>query len=751
MTDHAVGEVSKGYLSHQLDGASAVKRDVNRKMLKHIHMQWMRSEGVFSLSGDDGAQSGRDGTVWIHYSDLNGYHQVGSISEEQRILPPYFTMLANSRDSYSYRREGDFEGLNGAQDAVDSTASRRGGGSLGLGRMGGMRASDSMTLEWDIVEEEVRSRERGDADDDWEGAEASVVSRPSSSKTAADSVPSRGTEGTGRVSVSDADASVRTIEFTEIEEVRVLESERRSVGSHDSTLDHLTDESDIDTAREVSAKLDQDALTEGPNIPDFSSLESSSQDRYQHINLFLGDSEEGLLIRDFFSFHDISSSTACMRRIRDLLGQYVRPSLSTDNMRCWVRDKGVAGDLRGTGILSESDSVFDLTFESTTSSSSSSTPTPMDMDDQFERTYRGATSTGPRSAFVAVPTPVPVPSPVHAEALPINPFGPIGQMLTMEKTDAVSGWRYLRDQMYDTPLSSLSAALEEGSTSDGDGRETLDVYLEMRETSNSHWSSEESLQKWRRGLKLGDILDVFVNCTAAGAVWAEGRISYVGEKSYGYGYCAIRVELLGGASQEYLAHIRGSSKNSRICEERDGKLYFAFDSSSPNLQPLYSHSTNWRSQLKEGSKLFGAVRKDAWMSATVSSVDEEDGHPGDTLTVLFGGPPSPRPSPPVESSADRGGYPADNGGRRPAPDAQEETVQIREDCISLTDSEDAKAVVADTPPIPLRLSPMLKTVNRYSDRISFFIADLPHTVHTDKEDPSEDVKQEHYEEHDDYD
>jgi hypothetical protein len=763
VTDHAVGEVSKGYLSHQLDGASAVKRDVNRKMLKHIHMQWMRSEGIFSPS-----HSERDDTVWIHFTDVNGYHQVGSINDEQRKLPPYFTMLKNKRDSNSNRREGDRdkEGLNELLETDDITASKRAGSGLGvgLGLMGGMRASDSMTLEWDLVEEEVRSREREEVGTEWEGAAVPSAFRPLPSKTTVDSASAREEEGaisakdeinrlpssktipyqvTGKESTGDVDANTHATETAEML-VRVLESERRSLAGHDATLDHLT--SDTEAASEIESKSERQQHFH--DIPDSSSLVWSATGQYQHINLFLGDSEEGLFIRDFFSFHNISSSTACMAQIQDLLRQYVRPSLSRDDARCWLRDKGVAGDARGVGILSESVSAADFTFESTTSSSSSSpsNPNPMDMDDQFERTYRGALSPGSRSGSAVVPVPVPVPSPVHPEAFPVNPFGPTGQMLTMEKTDAVSGWRHLRHLMYDTPFSSMSAPREDGSASEEDGRETLDVYLEIKERTGAKWSSEESLEKWRRNLKIGDILDVFINCTSAGAMWAEGRINNVGEKSYGYGYCSIRVELLGGASQEFLDHVRVQGQNTRASKsllEKDGKLYFAFDSSSSNLQPLYSHSINWRAQLKVGSKLFCAVRKDAWMSAAVATVEDEDedGRPGDTLTVLFEGPPTPRPPLSVESYADRGGHSAESEDYGAAPDAREEGSQTLEDRVNLRNSGDFEAAMTDIPPLRLRLSPMLKTVNRYSDRISFFMADLPKSAPTDKEDPSCDVDQ----------
>jgi hypothetical protein len=782
VTDHAVGEVSKGYLSHQLDGASAVKRDVNRKMLKHIHMQWMRSEGIFSPPAGDGAQSDREDTVWIHYTDMNGYHQVGSINDEQRKLPPYFTMLKNNRDINSYRRGGDtnIEVLDGLQDAGDSTVSKRAGSGLGpglgLGLMSGMRASDSMSLEWDLVEEEVRSIEREEVGTEWGDDDASTAARPLSLKTAINRASARGREGTKsekveikvlpssmdipyQVTGKDLKGDIDANTHTRQSEVTLLESDRRSLASHDATFDHLSGESDTVAVTEIESKplREQLALMEGHHIPDSSSVESSPMDQYQHINLFLGDSEEGLFIQDFFSFHNISSSTACMAQIQDLLRQYVRPSLSRDNTRCWVRDKGVAGDVRGVGILSESDSGADFTFESATTSSSSSVPTPMDMDDQFEKTYRGALSPGSRSVSVSAVTPVsvpaPVPSPVHPEVFPVNPFGPIGQMLTMEKTDAVSGWRHLRHQMYDTPLSSLSAPREDGYASEEDGRDTLDVYFEIKETTEAQWSSQESLEKWRRNLKMGDILDVFVNCTSAGAVWAEGRINNVGEKSYGYGYCSIRVELLGGASQEFLDHVRGPGQNSRTFKnllEKDGKLYFGFDSSSTNLQPLYSHSMNWRAELKEGSKLFCAVRKDAWMSATVSTVEDEDGHPGDTLTVLIEGPPSPRPSPPVESYADRECHSVESEDYGASPDVREEASQALEDRVNSADSRVAKGVMADSPPLPLRLSPMLKTVNRYSDRISFFIADLPNSAHTEEERLSNSVNHKSFVEDEDF-
>ena len=144
-----MGEVSKGYASHQLDGASAVKRDINKKMIKNIHMQWIRSEGVFSSkkinnylyidnndnsneidenndrndinennnrnnmkvknieTTENGQVKIREETTWIHFTELDGFHHIGYLSKEQRNQKPYFTISSSSNDGSEYDNQNN--------------------------------------------------------------------------------------------------------------------------------------------------------------------------------------------------------------------------------------------------------------------------------------------------------------------------------------------------------------------------------------------------------------------------------------------------------------------------------------------------------------------------------------------------------------------------------------------------------------------------------------------------------------------
>jgi hypothetical protein len=85
VTQFAVGELSRAYFKHQLDGASAIIREVNNQVIKkQLHMRWLREEDL--PVGDD-----PDASIWIHYGkESGGAFVLGALSEEARDEPPYF-------------------------------------------------------------------------------------------------------------------------------------------------------------------------------------------------------------------------------------------------------------------------------------------------------------------------------------------------------------------------------------------------------------------------------------------------------------------------------------------------------------------------------------------------------------------------------------------------------------------------------------------------------------------------------------
>jgi hypothetical protein len=83
VTNFAVGELSRAYFKHQLDGASAILREVNNRVVKKImHMGWVRGEARVV---------GPDGSTLIHYNEeYGGPFAVGAATSEMLELQPYF-------------------------------------------------------------------------------------------------------------------------------------------------------------------------------------------------------------------------------------------------------------------------------------------------------------------------------------------------------------------------------------------------------------------------------------------------------------------------------------------------------------------------------------------------------------------------------------------------------------------------------------------------------------------------------------
>ena len=82
LTNYAVSELSRAYFKHQLDGASAIVREVNGRIVKKlIHMKWIREEQTPAI----------DSVVWIHYSDsYGGPYIIGGLSDHIISKNPYF-------------------------------------------------------------------------------------------------------------------------------------------------------------------------------------------------------------------------------------------------------------------------------------------------------------------------------------------------------------------------------------------------------------------------------------------------------------------------------------------------------------------------------------------------------------------------------------------------------------------------------------------------------------------------------------
>ena len=729
--------MSKGYALHQLDGATAVKRDIKKKMIKDIHMQWMRSEGAFSTNSNN-----RDGTVWIHYTDLHGYHQVGALSDEQRKKSPYFVenFDGNERKSVGYIRDsGDVTGSQ-IDNMKGSKGEKRGSGV----RTSQLTANEAMEIEWNMIDDadnenendlEIEDDRREEGIEEKEGENEKIISV---SVEVESRYKNKNKENTNEDIKNNMNSNsiVKEINSNQIYEEKI-EDRTESVGLRETDeLESDTksrkllngDNLNADLSNTLKTRLfeltensriaeNEEVLESKGNVESEINQKSEKENKkeknkksFQHINLFFFGSNENLIAKKFFSHNNIDNR-ANIGEIRDLLCKSLGQSVNPLSVRCWIKDRGVAGNSRGRGVLAVStESASSLPLVSLASDS---------LDDQFEMVSRGRTD-GKTDTWTnaAVGTGTGL-------GLRVNPFGPEGTMLSMERTDVVNGWRFLRPDMYSTslqdmvnPLSSSSStsSFSLSNTEEDEEEEmaddTLDLLFEIGERDEKY-ASQPSLESWRSNLKVGDVLDVLFKENPQGPVWVEGRVRAVGAKGYGYGYVEIKVELLIGASEEFL----------KKYDMKSGKIFVVLTSASLDLQPLYSQSRNWREEVLAGDTVYGALRQGVWLAATVCSHDDENMEEGeaegegenegdrigesvDTFTVRFS-----------QYNLDiTKKFGRDNISKAPVKSSAE---------IAVTDVSKRKMDLADISRSSDKAgSPIYKTVSKYSDQISHMMVDI---------------------------
>ena len=315
---------------------------------------------------------------------------------------------------------------------------------------------------------------------------------------------------------------------------------------------------------------------------------------------------------------------------------------------------------------------------------------------------------------------------------------------------------------------------------EGEG-ETLDLYFEMKDMTTSLWPSEITLKQWRMDLKFGDIVDVLFTDSASSPTtdittfgpllesisnlnsasglaleekletltrtelivdtekekhWVEGKIIKIGEKSYGYRDSQILVELYIAGTERYL-----QSQNDVPSKEKFGDSNYVYPSyvqnskilgqyslSSSFVQPLYSHSIEWRKQLTVGSKVYALIKKGSWMRATVISL-ENDGGDENLLFLRFDDHQDLGEEEKVEADTDDNN---ENDDINVNVNVDKLSVDMKinnkknshlQGTITKNGNGDNQLQFTERAPFPLKESaPMYKSVSRYGDDIAFFMA-----------------------------
>ena len=664
-------------------------------------MQWLRSEGVFSKTSKN--NNLRNNTTWIHYTELNNFHQVGVVSGEQKRLPPYFvsqssqisnTLSSNNRQNNDEDESTEYDKENGIGNGDGSVMPRyknlNNVRSISLVNSKSIKKkspslSEEMDLEWESLHDDDEIDILQDEDEDETMSRKRFVSSyqpqalnslSTSTSTFGSASTSFTTTSTPHTSSASASASVDDVAALGLQKLTdsndplsssSIPSPSASAvisqllshppsplssapapalalhGSHDkvdtrqlelvgNSLEFVEKSLELVGNSLVGERKQQEQEEQVRQTEEGDGSKSVTLDQYlkthsdgpsstahttlfQHVNLFFDESEENIHVPHFFSLLP-ASDTITMNEIRDLLCASLQPPLLPEEVRVWVRDTGSVGDNKGAGIL--------FIGSEERSSSTSQSSSMHDINDQFERTVGGS-----RGVKKSVPSDDVLPP----EIVEKNPYGPTGRILTMEKTDVVKGWRYLRPEMYGTSLSSLCSApsaypitstVRSNEKIDNEEGGTLDLRFELRGKDDREHSCDEKLKEWRNNIKSGDVVDVLFNDSLSlGPVWVEGRVEKVSQRGYGYGGAACTIEMLVAASSEFLEERRIKYNVSPL------KRFEAnFESFSPNLQPLYSHSENWRAKLDIGSQVYGAIKEGNWLPAKVISL-VSDGNDGE--------------------------------------------------------------------------------------------------------------------------
>ena len=177
--------------------------------------------------------------------------------------------------------------------------------------------------------------------------------------------------------------------------------------------------------------------------------------------------------------------------------------------------------------------------------------------------------------------------------------------IVCEMTDVVKGWRLIRD--YSAPLSGL-LSIGRNFEDEYDYRVlvlSLETALPISQYSSIpsiRWASDDSLNKWRKDLKVNDVVDVEVSVenSVSETEWREAVV--LGSARLYDGEYSVDLRPLGALSTKENIQLRNSS---------------------PLIQPLYTRSRNWRRDIAVGHQLEVRITKDLWQRGDVVHIDHE--------------------------------------------------------------------------------------------------------------------------------
>ena len=569
VTDYAVSELSKGYNAHKQDGASAIQREINLKVIKPIHMQWVRHDVSTNNEDSVPVTTTADRPAWVHYDPMNGIMFLSeSPSVEQLSTPPYF--VGNEAEDaagteYLIRRQGS---TNGVVDSESWSSDRE------------VVAAGIQTLEQELADVEAWVDPYAYASRESQDNFVPAKMAPKVKAQVEETIP-RVEEGVTETEIVDAsrnevstlpsDTGMRSFSsMSDWEEERdhpYLENVVDDVGGEawfegaldaqplrgDDNEDEDNSASEIAEAggemwffdqsgsgeegegesqirHEISGDLSTNEIVK-ETVIEKNDMQEIDEPSYYSVNVYF--------VNDFQSitFNNVSNSQSVSDVMRRIASELL---LLGSEFRCWVKlaDEGM-----------------------------------------------------------------------HIEH-PMNTTSMNGRYVTIDLTDIDDCWLFCRNPSEITieevarwKDSFVDKDFEESwsgtSLPTGQGKQNNAIDILVERKIGRKWQREESLSKWRNLLLEGDVVDMQMPSTGE---WREAKIR--------------QIDVMTSSRHDPLiyAHFLGMPSTSD----------FSLLGSSPAMQPLYTRSVNWRAGLTIGSTVDVRIAGDNWVKGTVVEVDEEN-------------------------------------------------------------------------------------------------------------------------------
>ena len=589
ITDAAVAELSKGYVLHSSDGASAIKREIYAAIIKKLHMRWLRDEKNKAISISYGSIYD---PLWFHVdedifnkgsrNEAGRVVMTGEVSKEHQDQLPYFVDASENKSVWFDTIERtldmtDHELLSILQEEEEPQK---------LEEPGEADQIDYYQNIYDSMEEYI-----GDGDTDAQSfIKNGAATYASNSMTAEDEIAIAGSGSvvTGSKSAFQEDLDYIQNIYNNVDTFKPEDIEERPSKIHDAG-DAKTKAEIASVEEEMSQCID--------------------------INLFFdGVEETPIKLTQFVSREDT------MSRVLEALCAELK---IFDDARLWHRvhksedDKTQDVEEVVLSMLSapeNAEASSKQVYQNQMITQFVSNKSKFSIERKTLRAITGDLADVDKSGWQLIRDPMGL-RVYHVTAL---------QSLSGETKDHDFSWQTQKRKdgmiwkfhpnFFITNCNKVNLSRQNISPP------SIDLLVETKQGKNTdfeRWPRDIMIQAWREDLATGDIVDV--ESKAFGGKmdvskypsWIEGYVESVGNE--------VQIRAIGTYA--------------------DKSIYMTARSSS--IQPLYSMSENWRKNINIGNEIDIRISKSLWVVGTVVNIsscgEDEKEDEDEDLHISVGG------------------------------------------------------------------------------------------------------------------